>query len=513
MTLDHTFAEWSKRIATAPADAKFEVFKQAAFDIGQRVVGVDIDKPDAIDRLIDMAHANGFDTTRAENVIGDQFERGGHERNNDIDWDKLDEQARARPRDPFEDLREAWREQRERWANGKDGAAAAGGLDEWNAAEDIDPPPPRAWLLGNVFARTFLSSIIGSGGVGKTALRYAQALSLATGRELTGEHVFQRCRVLIISLEDDANELRRRIRAVRLHYNIPLSELDGWLFLAAPGAKAGKLMVTNNRGRVVPGNLGAKIETAVIAHNIDLVMLDPFVKSHSVEENLNSAIDDVTQQLTDLATKHNIAADTPHHVRKGLMTPGDADSGRGASAMGNAARLVYTCVPMSPEEAQAFNISEADRRSYIRVDSGKVNIAKSAGSAKWFRLIGVPLDNATELYPSGDEVQTVEPWSPPDAWAGTTHLGLNAVLNDIDRGLTDEDGKPTGRRYSNAPNAKDRAVWPVVQKHYPDKTEAQCRTIIHAWLDTGLLYPEDYDDPVDRKARKGLKVDSSKRPS
>jgi hypothetical protein len=53
----------------------------------------------------------------------------------------------------------------------------------------------------------------------------------------------------------------------------------------------------------------------------------------------------------------------------------------------------------------------------------------------------------------------------------------------------------------------------VVQKHYPQKPEGQCREIIHAWLDTGLLYAKDYDDPVQRKPRKGLYVDDAKRPS
>jgi len=117
-------------------------------------------------------------------------------------------------------------------------------------------PPPRGWLLGNTFCRRFLSSLIRDGGVGKTAVRYAQALALATGRDLTGEHVFQRARVLIISLEDDADELRRRILAARLHFNIPASDLDGWLFLSSPGAAAGKLMTTDQKGRAVLGQFG-----------------------------------------------------------------------------------------------------------------------------------------------------------------------------------------------------------------------------------------------------------------
>jgi RecA-family ATPase len=52
-----------------------------------------------------------------------------------------------------------------------------------------------------------MSSLLADGGVGKTALRYAQLLSLAIGRSLTGDYVFQRCRVLIVSLEDDSEEL------------------------------------------------------------------------------------------------------------------------------------------------------------------------------------------------------------------------------------------------------------------------------------------------------------------
>src|SRR5882672_1473101 len=66
-------------------------------------------------------------------------------------------------------------------------------LGEWDAGADIEVPQPRGWLLGNVFCRRFVSSLIADGGVGKTTLRTVQLLSLAIGRSLTGEHVFQRC--------------------------------------------------------------------------------------------------------------------------------------------------------------------------------------------------------------------------------------------------------------------------------------------------------------------------------
>jgi hypothetical protein len=386
------------------------------------------------------------------------------------------------------------------------GSSAAAALGEWDAGDDIELPPPRAWLLGNVFARTFLSSLFAEGGTGKTALRYAQYLALAVGRPLTGEHVFQRCRVLIVSLEDDAKELRRRILAAMLRYQIKREQVAGWLFLAAPGSDGGKLMAADARGHLQRGALADKLEAVIAARKIDLVALDPFIKAHSVDENSNSAIDDVAQLLSDLAAKHNIAIDIPHHTRKGGADPGDADRGRGASATRDAGRLIYTLTTMSGDEATAFGIAEGERRFFVRVDSAKVNIAPPMAAATWFRLVGMPLGNATELYPSGDNVQTVEPWKPPDLWVDLNIELLNVILTEIARGL------PDGNRFTDWGNAKERAAWRVVVKHAPHKTEAQAREIIRIWVKNGVLQVYSYTNPVTRHENTGLRVDDEKRP-
>ena len=380
-------------------------------------------------------------------------------------------------------------------------------LGEWDAGDDVELPPPRGWLLGNVFARNFISSLFAEGGTGKTALRYAQLLSLATGNSLTGEHVFQRCRVLIVSLEDDANELRRRILSAMLHHRIDRSELRGWLFLAAPGAAAGKLMQLDNRGRIQRGALADALESVVVSRRIDIASLDPFVKAHSVDENSNSAIDDVAQVLSDLAAKHDIAVDIPHHTRKGSADPGNAERGRGASATKDAGRLVYTLTTMSTEEAKAFGIAEEERRLFVRMDSAKVNIAPPMAKAKWFRLVGVSLGNATERYPQGDIVQTVEPWVPPDAWKDLGADVINRILTDIDAGL------PDGNRFTDAPNVKERAAWRVVVEHAPHKSKAQAREIIKTWIRNGVLMCEAYDNPVTRKLVSGLRVKTEKKPT
>jgi hypothetical protein len=379
-------------------------------------------------------------------------------------------------------------------------------LGEWDAGADIQAPRPRGWLLGNIFCRRFVSSLIADGGVGKTAVRVAQLLSAACGRSLTGEHVFQRCRVLIISLEDDADELRRRVRAAMIHHGVSRKDVARWLFLAAPGGSAGKLMVTDERGRAVESTLATSLRETIERRRIDIVSLDPFVKSHGLEENSNNGIDAVMQILSDCASALDCAIDVPHHVSKGIGDPGNASRRRGASAMKDAARLVYMLTPMTPEEAKAFGIKEAERRRFIRMDSGKVNIAPPLDAARWFRLVGVSLGNGIDPYPLGDEVQTVEAWEPPDTWAGLTNHIANQILTEIDAGLRD------GNRYTDASKAEERAAWKVVCRH-ADKSETQARQIIKAWLKNDMLIRTDYVNPITRKAVKGLQVNPLKMPS
>jgi hypothetical protein len=385
----------------------------------------------------------------------------------------------------------------------------ASALGEWDAGDDPGPIPPRQWLLGNQFCVGFISCLVSAGGIGKSSLRLLQYISLALGRPLCGQRVFHRCRVLLISLEDDDDELQRRIAGILIRYKIDRSELKGWLFCKY--VKRSKIAELANKERVT-GPLEHEIRNAIAHRQPDLVALDPFVKLHSLGESDSGDMNFVCDLLSAIAVDEKIAVDIPHHVHKGTLTPGDADAGRGSSGIRDASRLNFTLSVMTEEEAKAFNIDVDERFSYIRLDAAKVNLVVRSGKATWFRLVGVPIGNGNIFYPNDDTIQVVEPWSPPDAWGGLSNATLNAILDHIDAGVRDEDGQPTGERFSNAPKATDRAVWPVVQRFAPDKTEGQCRTIIHAWLRSGLLFVKPYDSPSQRRERNGLCVDNAKRP-
>lgn len=371
--------------------------------------------------------------------------------------------------------------------------------------DDDEAIPPRPWLLGWTFCRGFVSAVIAPGATGKTALRIAQLMALASGRPLTSEKVHKRTAVLWISLEDNEDEMRRRVRACRLRHEVSTAELRGWFFRLTLTRSGAKLVVRDENGLMVPGPLAAIIRSVVIERGVGLVSFDPFVKSHTADENDNKAIDEVMQVLVALADDLGIAVDTTHHTRKGAAEAGDADIGRGASAMRDALRLGKTLTVMTKDEAQTFAIPEAERRRYVRYDDAKANLAP-AGEAQWFHLASVPLGNATEDYPSGDSVQTVEPWSSPGIWDGISNVLANDMLTAIDAGPGHDE------RYTDHGNG-DRAAWRVVVRLAPDKTDAQARTIVQTWVRNGVLDRRDYTSPSSRRQVKGLFLNHTKRPS
>jgi hypothetical protein len=366
---------------------------------------------------------------------------------------------------------------------------------------DIAAIAPREWLLGTVFCRQFVSSLIGSGGGGKTAIRYAQYLALATGRPLTGEHVHKRGRILLLCFEDDLNEMRRRFAALMLQHGVAAHEIGDWLHFAPMPTDV--TLLHSERGVRAPGLLLQALRIKIEELQPDLVAIDPFARVHGLEsENDNAGMAAALGMLTKLAAECNIAIDLCHHANKGPTEAGDAGRSRGASANIDAQRLARTLTPMTCEEAARFGVPEGERRAYVRIDDGKVNLAP-AGKATWFRLVGVKLGNGTADYPNGDEVQAAVRWRPPDIWDGPL-ASFADIFDEIDAGFD-------GRRYSASNASKDRGGYKVVQRHL-DRTDAQARQIINNWVRDGVLRVEEYLDPKRREKLSGLFGNLAKRP-
>jgi hypothetical protein len=87
--------------------------------------------------------------------------------------------------------------------------------------------------------------------------------------------------------------------------------------------------------------------------------------------------------------------------------------------------------------------------------------------------------------------ETASAISPPDIPA--LFVAATSVLRLINAGT------PDGRRFSAAPQAKDRVAWRIVQTSVPNLTDKAAQEVIDSWLRTKVLETRSYHDPVDRR--------------
>ena len=256
--------------------------------------------------------------------------------------------------------------------------------------------PRREWQIPRLLLVGYISLIVGPGGVAKSMLQLIAAVSVATGRDLLGLGSVQRCNALVINNEDDKDELQRRIAAVLVQFEIDPMELEGKLFTISgymqPVRFAFHFENTVSRSPVLD-----QIEALIKEREIGALFVDPFISMHTAPENDNNAMDQVVSICKILAGKSGIAINIAHHTRKiggdSEAHAGDAESGRGASAIKDAARAAVTIARMGRSTAQKLGFSDEERGNYIRMDVGKMNFAAHDSKANWYKIEAVTISN------------------------------------------------------------------------------------------------------------------------
>jgi AAA domain len=333
------------------------------------------------------------------------------------------------------------------------------------------------------------------GGTGKSTLSIVEALAMASGRSLLGETATAPLRVVLINLEDTRNTMDKRIMAAMRQYNLTPADIGDRLIVKAKGEVKIKVARQLRSGDVERNkSIIHALISLMLEHHADVLSIDSFIRTHRVNENDNSAVQEVVECFEDIATKALCAVHLWHHTRKAGGERATIEATRGAIAFVDACRSARILETMSTKEhVQLLEIQPElmPPGFYFRAFNGKRNFAPPADQSDWFKLESIVLLN-------GDNVGVVTEWTYPETWEDISPEITALILGDIDRGTRD------GQRYSNHNAARKREAWPAVQKHCPNKTRNQCRQIISTWIKTGRLYEDDYQDPVARKRQSGL---------
>ncbi|MBL4928778.1 AAA family ATPase [Fuscibacter oryzae] len=305
---------------------------------------------------------------------------------------------------------------------------------EWRDAESI---PPRQWLYGHHLIRGFLSLTVAPGAVGKSSLMTVETLAMVTGRNLIGDAPPKPLRVWTWNGEDPVDELARRLQAACINYGIGKEDIGDRLMMDSGRHVPIKIATTERNGSKISTPTVKALVKALASAKIDVLIVDPFVTSHSVPENDTTAINEVVSMWRIIADATNCAIELVHHVSKAAAL--DSAIGiygsRGAGALIDGVRSARYLAKMSEIEAANFGIEQPDR--YFRVQDGKVNLVP-ASKASWRKMIGVPLHNGAGLWPNGDTMGVCTAWEPPDAFDGVTP----SHVQDVQRAISSCDQPP-----------------------------------------------------------------------
>ncbi|MBB3236132.1 bifunctional DNA primase/polymerase [Phyllobacterium endophyticum] len=385
-----------ERVSTAPAGTANNSLNVAAHAIGQLVAGGEISRTDA-NCLLEAASQRKMDDVEAAATFESGFRAGCNE-------------PRSAP------------------TSVTNGTAPIGGkmprtgvaralADEARKTSPVIVPLPfswieekhvtkRDWLYGKHLIRKFVSATVSAGGIGKSILVQTEALAMVSAKKILDVSVAQPpLRVWYINLEDPIDELNRRFVAIRKYFKLNDADVAGRLFVNS--GRDTPITIAEKAGDkiIVSPHVVRQLVEGIQRNKIDVLIIDPFVASHRLPENDNTAIEIAIRTWSDIAERGNCAIELVHHARKQNGENLTAESARGGSAFAASCREVRVLNRMT--ENDAARLGAENHRSHFLASSEKQNMSASSDQQDWYEMKTVTLENS-------DDVGIVTRWVPPD---------------------------------------------------------------------------------------------------
>jgi len=147
------------------------------------------------------------------------------------------------------------------------------GLPVVRAADLAGEQHQTRWLIENLWAPSAVGIVGGPPKCGKTWLALDMAVSLASGTPCLGAYSpVHRGRVLLYAAEDAQSTVRQRLEAICRHRKLSLADQE----IYAITADSLRLDLTSDQKR---------LQQTVQLLKPDLLLLDPLVRLHRIDEN------------------------------------------------------------------------------------------------------------------------------------------------------------------------------------------------------------------------------------
>lgn len=163
----------------------------------------------------------------------------------------------------------------------------------------------RRWLVTGLWAEEAVGIVGGEPKCCKSFLALDLAVSVASGTTCLRRFPVSRPgRVLLFAAEDALHVVRRRLEGICAAAGIDIAELDVQV-ITAPVVR---LDLDADR---------ASLDETVAKLQPRLLVLDPFVRLHRIDENASGEVAPILAYLRELQRRHGVAVALVHHSKKG----------------------------------------------------------------------------------------------------------------------------------------------------------------------------------------------------
>ena len=264
------------------------------------------------------------------------------------------------------------------------------------AAQDIKPRP---WIMDRLLMLHETTLLLAPGSAGKSSLALALAAHLAVGKDFGPYKVHVKCRSILYNGEDGIEEQSRRLRAVCSAYGFNFDEVRREVLLLSADELSLVFMGSEGRRPVVQEATVQQFVQLASDPSVGLVVFDPLVDIHEVDEGDNPMMNAVMKVLKRIAREANVACLTLHHSTKGGNAKqedrvGNMDISRGASGIVYKARIAFTLLNATDTDCMDYGLQATERNAWVRLDDAKMNLSLAgAEAAAWFKREGVRIES------------------------------------------------------------------------------------------------------------------------
>ncbi|HEY8925120.1 MAG TPA: AAA family ATPase [Polyangia bacterium] len=182
---------------------------------------------------------------------------------------------------------------------------ASTSLPVTRAADLADVPTDRRWLVEDLWGDQAVGIVGGEPKCCKSFLALDLAVAVASGAPCVRRFAVPRTgRVLLFAAEDALHVVRQRLAGIARAAGHALADLDIQV-ITAPTVR-----LDIERDRDALTETVAKLRPR-------LLVLDPFVRLHRVDENLSGEVAPLLAYLRELQRRYHLAVVLVHHARKG----------------------------------------------------------------------------------------------------------------------------------------------------------------------------------------------------